>query len=356
MLSSTTSSFDWSQPQMSETTSNPTGPRPAPMSSFQVKASIDGRKLVGAATAADQQAAAAAAPLKCPRCDSSNTKFCYYNNYSLSQPRHFCKACKRYWTRGGTLRNVPVGGGCRKAKPRVRQPSNKLPPVGHRSSHSHNNGPDQTARSGLGQMEEPNLGLNGLPYGKNNSTNTEIFNGFGASRFTNMDLGTRVANSSMGYSQIQNLGLGFSTGEYMRNQSNNSSYLSSYSTLFGSNFSSPSGISPSSSLMRSVLEPGDVYENLKFVNEPPPSVNKGNMGNFLSILPLEDMHIGGNGGGFGSGTKPEELGQTKLSQMGFLSSPSSMDRPSLYNWDNGASNVNSWSDVPSIGSSVTSLL
>ncbi|CAN6454504.1 unnamed protein product [Victoria cruziana] len=54
--------------------------------------------------------------LKCPRCDSSNTKFCYYNNYSLSQPRHFCKTCKRYWTRGGTLRNVPVGGGCRKNK------------------------------------------------------------------------------------------------------------------------------------------------------------------------------------------------------------------------------------------------
>ncbi|CAN6457429.1 unnamed protein product [Victoria cruziana] len=56
------------------------------------------------------------AALKCPRCDSSNTKFCYYNNYSLSQPRHFCKTCKRYWTRGGTLRNVPVGGGCRKNK------------------------------------------------------------------------------------------------------------------------------------------------------------------------------------------------------------------------------------------------
>ena len=55
-------------------------------------------------------------PLRCPRCDSSNTKFCYYNNYSLSQPRYFCKACKRYWTRGGTLRNVPVGGGCRKNK------------------------------------------------------------------------------------------------------------------------------------------------------------------------------------------------------------------------------------------------
>ncbi|XP_057503877.1 dof zinc finger protein DOF1.2-like [Actinidia eriantha] len=50
----------------------------------------------------------------CPRCASQNTKFCYYNNYSLSQPRYFCKACRRYWTKGGSLRNVPVGGGCRK--------------------------------------------------------------------------------------------------------------------------------------------------------------------------------------------------------------------------------------------------
>ncbi|KAL3851333.1 hypothetical protein ACJIZ3_013215 [Penstemon smallii] len=55
-------------------------------------------------------------PQKCPRCDSANTKFCYYNNYSLSQPRYFCKGCRRYWTQGGTLRNVPVGGGCRRGK------------------------------------------------------------------------------------------------------------------------------------------------------------------------------------------------------------------------------------------------
>ncbi|GFP84319.1 dof zinc finger protein dof3.1 [Phtheirospermum japonicum] len=52
--------------------------------------------------------------LKCPRCDSANTKFCYYNNYNLSQPRHFCKSCRRYWTKGGTLRNIHVGGGSRK--------------------------------------------------------------------------------------------------------------------------------------------------------------------------------------------------------------------------------------------------
>ncbi|KAH1031595.1 hypothetical protein J1N35_043769 [Gossypium stocksii] len=54
--------------------------------------------------------------LKCPRCESTDTKFCYFNNYSLTQPRHFCKTCKRYWTRGGALRNVPVGRGCRRKK------------------------------------------------------------------------------------------------------------------------------------------------------------------------------------------------------------------------------------------------
>lgn len=55
-------------------------------------------------------------PRTCPRCESLNTKFCYYNNYNLSQPRYFCKNCRRYWTHGGTLRNVPVGGSSRKAK------------------------------------------------------------------------------------------------------------------------------------------------------------------------------------------------------------------------------------------------
>ncbi|CAH9106205.1 unnamed protein product [Cuscuta europaea] len=71
-------------------------------------------------------AAGAAAALKCPRCDSPNTKFCYYNNYSLSQPRHFCKTCRRYWTRGGALRSVPIGGGCRKNKKVVKPSLSRL--------------------------------------------------------------------------------------------------------------------------------------------------------------------------------------------------------------------------------------
>ncbi|XP_048329903.2 cyclic dof factor 3 [Ziziphus jujuba] len=54
--------------------------------------------------------------LPCPRCSSMDTKFCYYNNYNINQPRHFCKACQRYWTAGGTMRNVPVGAGRRKNK------------------------------------------------------------------------------------------------------------------------------------------------------------------------------------------------------------------------------------------------
>ncbi|KAJ6772397.1 DOF-TYPE ZINC FINGER DNA-BINDING FAMILY PROTEIN [Salix koriyanagi] len=54
--------------------------------------------------------------LPCPRCKSMDTKFCYFNNYNVNQPRHFCKNCQRYWTAGGTMRNVPVGAGRRKNK------------------------------------------------------------------------------------------------------------------------------------------------------------------------------------------------------------------------------------------------
>ncbi|THF97136.1 hypothetical protein TEA_007261 [Camellia sinensis var. sinensis] len=70
------------------------------------------------------------AALKCPRCESTNTKFCYFNNYSLTQPRHFCKTCQRYWTRGRALRSVPVGGGCRRKKRSKGSNSSKSPVSG----------------------------------------------------------------------------------------------------------------------------------------------------------------------------------------------------------------------------------
>ncbi|KAL6838766.1 hypothetical protein ACP4OV_031480 [Aristida adscensionis] len=83
----------------------------APMEAGQV---AEGRMVAPAAAGGGGGGRAEPDGLPCPRCDSTVTKFCYYNNYNLAQPRHFCKGCRRYWTRGGALRNVPVGGGSRK--------------------------------------------------------------------------------------------------------------------------------------------------------------------------------------------------------------------------------------------------
>ncbi|KAM3298917.1 hypothetical protein ACQJBY_040418 [Aegilops geniculata] len=68
----------------------------------------------GAVTNKNGQQQQQQAKLECPRCSSTDTKFCYYNNYSTAQPRHYCRTCRRYWTHGGTLRKVPVGGACRR--------------------------------------------------------------------------------------------------------------------------------------------------------------------------------------------------------------------------------------------------
>ncbi|KAK9985304.1 hypothetical protein SO802_030255 [Lithocarpus litseifolius] len=91
--------------------------------------------------------------LKCPRCDSTNTKFCYFNNYSLTQPRHFCKTCRRYWTRGGALRNVPVGGGCRRNKRSKGSSSSKSPASSaDRQSASAGSASSIPSHSGAGDM------------------------------------------------------------------------------------------------------------------------------------------------------------------------------------------------------------
>ncbi|XP_030528410.1 dof zinc finger protein DOF5.7 [Rhodamnia argentea] len=90
-----------------------TPPKPPPMEGKDEATPSSGSRKAASSSSSGKPPEQA---LKCPRCDSSNTKFCYYNNYSLTQPRHFCKTCRRYWTKGGALRNVPIGGGCRKNK------------------------------------------------------------------------------------------------------------------------------------------------------------------------------------------------------------------------------------------------
>lgn len=66
----------------------------------------------------------------CTRCFSEDTKFCYYNNYNTSQPRHFCRSCRRHWTHGGVLRDIPVGGGTRKNNKR-KKPMNPTTTSGY---------------------------------------------------------------------------------------------------------------------------------------------------------------------------------------------------------------------------------
>lgn len=49
-------------------------------------------KLGGAVLALSGGCSAGAVPgPACPRCESEDTKFCYYNNYNVKQPRYFCK-------------------------------------------------------------------------------------------------------------------------------------------------------------------------------------------------------------------------------------------------------------------------
>ncbi|XP_021769715.1 dof zinc finger protein DOF3.5-like [Chenopodium quinoa] len=106
----------------------------------------------------------------CPRCGSSNTKFCYYNNYSLTQPRYFCKGCRRYWTKGGSLRNVPVGGGCRKSR-RSRSTTLRLthPSSNHHGLTSRNNNTMFGSHHNQHHHSQDQLGEGHVSYGNLNN-------------------------------------------------------------------------------------------------------------------------------------------------------------------------------------------
>ncbi|KAK1378716.1 Dof zinc finger protein DOF1.4 [Heracleum sosnowskyi] len=217
-------------------------------------------------------------PLKCPRCDSSNTKFCYYNNYSLSQPRHFCKACKRYWTRGGTLRKVPVGGGCRKNK-RVKKASTT-------TTASESNSPSLSApvtttstnpSASLSRIDR----INPLVYGlHSNSSSSDINLSF--QRFNSMSDTAPVYD----YNLQHNL-LGFSSAGLMANIdiTTSKSFLSNYipSPIYASSNSSFS-LSPT---MASLITTSS------FNLEPEKSISPQN--NFYGIIPnYSDMQMQGN--------------------------------------------------------------
>nr|AZL19397.1 transcription factor Dof1 [Diospyros kaki] len=134
--------------------------------------------------------------LKCPRCDSLNTKFCYYNNYNLSQPRHFCKSCRRYWTKGGVLRNVPVGGGCRKAKrSKPKASSSDAPPQDRKSnSHSSSESSSLTASTTAATRVSTAAATTTEVASASSSTSASALFNFQDSRFFNMP---QTANPSL---------------------------------------------------------------------------------------------------------------------------------------------------------------
>ncbi|GMI93439.1 hypothetical protein like AT1G28310 [Hibiscus trionum] len=232
--------------------------------------------------------------LKCPRCDSSNTKFCYYNNYSLSQPRHFCKACKRYWTRGGTLRNVPVGGGCRKNK-RVKRTASSS------SSSSAMDGASPTANH-----VPPLSSTSSLFYGLANDPSADVIN--------------------LPYQPCLNaLGLGFSSGDTAVHYPNNPLFSSYYSNIFGS--SSSSITTPTTPTIASLL--ASTLNQHKIINGGVKNTDQA-LPPFQDLQMISDVKV---------------PCQNQLEQIGFSD-------PAVY-W---STNMGSWHDPPSIGSSVTSLI
>ncbi|XP_027937846.1 dof zinc finger protein DOF4.6 isoform X3 [Vigna unguiculata] len=149
--------------------------------------------------------------LNCPRCHSINTKFCYYNNYSLTQPRYFCKTCRRYWTEGGSLRNIPVGGGSRKNKrsstfsstPQNNSPDNNknLPDLVVITPHS------QNPKNNIHQGQDLNLGFPAttsdfrnvselVQQNNNNSTNNNNNNNMSASSSSSTTSTTTATTTS----------------------------------------------------------------------------------------------------------------------------------------------------------------
>ncbi|XP_060193147.1 dof zinc finger protein DOF1.4-like [Lycium barbarum] len=268
--------------------------------------------------------------LKCPRCDSLNTKFCYYNNYSLSQPRHFCKACKRYWTRGGTLRNVPVGGGCRKNK-RIKRPSVNSSSSTHdiTTSSAHNTGLTTNTTTNpshhhhlhgahnidLSSTTSSNH-LNPLFYGLNTDQRSDLNIPF--ARLFNSRVSTHAAaDEGQVYSLADSIpglmdrriGLGFSsTGGLMgennyghgfnpikqiqdvmtSNSTTSSSLLSSY-PMFGSSSTSSNSTSTMASLIASSLQQQKFMSNGNNFHNLAPNYEE-----FQMSRDNNNVHEGGN--------------------------------------------------------------
>lgn len=327
-------------------------------------------------------------PLKCPRCDSSNTKFCYYNNYSLSQPRHFCKACKRYWTRGGTLRNVPVGGGCRKNK-RVKRPNptptststSSLADVVTTTTSSLNHhypggggGGGAGCHIDLSQSPPPPPHINplfyslltnpsdlNLPYPNFNSRVSNL-DSFDLHMNGNLGLGFSSSSSGLLVSDLQNGGFPSSSSSSLvkQNQSHNNSFLNSQSyPVFGSTPTSTSTTTTMASLIATTLHQQKLINSLGGNNNFVQGCNDGDDNN-------------NNGEGYVGANKDVKMedningGQNRFDWNNMVNaSPNHIEQQMMINSNGDASllwnatggvGVGAWLDPSNMGSSVPSLI
>ncbi|XP_058750437.1 dof zinc finger protein DOF1.4-like [Vicia villosa] len=259
--------------------------------------------------------------LKCPRCDSSNTKFCYYNNYSLSQPRHFCKACKRYWTRGGTLRNVPVGGGYRRNNKRSSSSScNVSTTIMKRPISTIETTTTTTAASSNSSTPSSNSNhINPMFYGLSSTNNPCDVN----LPFSRFNINSRLSTSS-GYDlqpQMNFIGLGFSSGF------DNNGYTTNYDSIFSSSASASSNTSVMPSVLSSTLLQHKFFDDgLKYGSDADAGRNST----------FQDFEFGSKM-------------QNRVDHMGGFYDPAS----SLYLNDQGVWNNQGGNNI---GSSVTSLI
>ncbi|XP_028782011.1 dof zinc finger protein DOF1.4 [Neltuma alba] len=298
--------------------------------------------------------------LKCPRCDSSNTKFCYYNNYSLSQPRHFCKACKRYWTRGGTLRNVPVGGGCRKNK-RVKRPS-----CSSSASETHHNINITTPSSNSSSSSSSTVaGVSAVSNPPSQSRQIDV----GASTsnhisplFYGMNLPFPRFNSSSGFDHLHlhqpqinhhSLGLDFSDNGYRNGFSSNHTLLSSYTSSIFANSSSTSittsSTAPPPSIMASLLSSSNLQQQ-KFIN------SGADNSTFQGFGRLEELAIAGNNDNNSTNTALKEVKSVVEDENRFLGwqnnqidHQAGLSDPSSLYWNAATALGSTWNDQTNIG-------
>ncbi|CAA3021550.1 dof zinc finger -like [Olea europaea subsp. europaea] len=316
----------------------------------QVQNQIDEQKKLMSSTGSvmekpnqDQQ------PLNCPRCDSTNTKFCYYNNYSLSQPRHFCKACKRYWTRGGTLRNVPVGGGCRKNK-RVKRPAS----AGDVSSSSALNVTTNPSTQVQTQID--------LPSNSKNHMNPSFYNLPSNHIELNLPYSSTYANTVSGFNlqpQINALGLGFQSGLFVNNvHSNDYKNGFNFSKQIQDVITTSSSNLPSNPIFGSSTY-ASTFQRPKFINSSGlKNHSQAFADNLQGLISYEDLQIPGNGGNSimvkemkMEGTQ-NRLDNWNISNQNQVEQMNSSDPSLLWN----TTGVGAWLDPSNMGSSVSSLM